>query len=293
MIRGAPARQPRALDPFPLNDPTPLPAAHCSPAPIAAAAGRIAGPTRAPARPPPPKPALPPKTKTLTNTPGSSDGTARLWRVDASGDAAYGGVEVATLEGHPEEVYALEWLEAAGGGSAPGGALLAASGEALMLWDVARASLVREYTPPGLPPPARRPKGAPPAYIFALAAQPRGGALLAATCADGVIRLWGRAGWDLTHLQDVKGHVRMGSAAGFSDDGHRLASFARDGSFVVLDVRKCVLPLFRGGGCRVGNLRGLGGLDGRQRAARTRDSRHPGLRRASADRPLTHRPPCP
>lgn len=57
---------------------------------------------------------------------------------------------------------------------------------------------------------------------------------------DGMLRLWGRNGSALQHLENLKLHKTMGSANAFSADGHRLISLGKDGSYLVLDVRRCV-----------------------------------------------------
>jgi WD40 repeat protein len=173
---------------------------------------------------------------------GGADGLVKLWRWEATARAdrgaggpaaavttSYGGEELATFEGHPEEVYALEFVARGGGnnggsGGGPGGEwLVAGSGESLFLWDVEAGRMVQEVTPPAPPtdgcssgaaaaaggePGAgeEQREGFPP-YVFSLAAQ-RGAAgasgLMATACCDGGVRLWQLGAARLELVADAK-----------------------------------------------------------------------------------------
>lgn len=55
--------------------------------------------------------------------------------------------ELAVLQGHPEEVYAIEFLHR-GAATAAADALVAASSESLFLWDLRVGRMIHEAMPP-------------------------------------------------------------------------------------------------------------------------------------------------
>ena len=114
---------------------------------------------------------------------GGADGVVKLWRCGGAGSGGgddgdssssgarlqrtYGARELAALGGHPEEVYALQFVSrhggadggtadsAAGSGDHAGSSgsqadwLVAGSGQSLFLWDVRAGALAHEAAPPG------------------------------------------------------------------------------------------------------------------------------------------------
>jgi WD40 repeat protein len=82
-----------------------------------------------------------------------------------------------------------------------------------------------------------------PAYIFCLAQHPLGSAL-AASCSDGVLRVWSFSGCSLALLAELGLHQGMGTACAFSPGGNLLLSGSREGEYVLLvrGVGGCPAP---------------------------------------------------
>jgi WD40 repeat protein len=91
---------------------------------------------------------------------GGADGVVKLWRGPAAAangshsNRSYAAEELLSFEGHPEEVYALEFVPPPGGDDSSGDSgssspwLLTASGQSLFLWDIEAGALVQEAAPP-------------------------------------------------------------------------------------------------------------------------------------------------
>ncbi|KAF5838401.1 WD40-repeat-containing domain protein [Dunaliella salina] len=152
---------------------------------------------------------------------GSADRTVRVWHVPDPSlpkTSSYSGQQLAVLEGHPEEVYHVEFLSESttndghpadglctergtGTGLMPvpqslaGRHLLAGSSESLFLWDLTNGMLVGQYNAPGtsgssVPPEAAMEEGFCHAYIYSCAHHPSRGPLLVCACNDGMLRFW-------------------------------------------------------------------------------------------------------
>ncbi|KAK9838098.1 hypothetical protein WJX81_001298 [Elliptochloris bilobata] len=176
----------------------------------------------------------------------SADTSVRLWRahggaVGNSSAAGYGAEEVAVLEGHPEEVYACEFV-------GPGGVqMVTASADELALWDLETRAVVGRGRPIATTADLAGgavPKRWQPGHVFCVRPQPPGaGALLAAACSDGALRLWDRGSGavgagDLAPVAAVRLHNAMGAAVAWDPAGRHVASVATDGTVVVMDVRR-------------------------------------------------------
>eukprot|EP00775_Hariotina_reticulata_P008994 gene8994-9167_t len=93
---------------------------------------------------------------------GSADHTVRVWQAGINEQQSYSGIELAALNGHPEEVYGVKFMTSSAGHnqlqpqeqqqnvppSLSTHMLLAASGEFLFLWDLQAARLVAQSAPP-------------------------------------------------------------------------------------------------------------------------------------------------
>lgn len=196
---------------------------------------------------------------------GSSDGVVCLWQPKEAAlmsryNLGHAGItQLARLEGHPEEVYAVVFLpgtnggsgslyDTGGGGAGLGGGtwggqrLVTASGESLFLWDLPTQRLLQQAHPPPLPAAlAGRQHEVPerwrPGYVFGLAAQPDG-PLLAATCSDGRLRLWARESNDsaVTPQCTLLWNKAMGADCTFGPNG-LFCAVSKDGSALVMDLR--------------------------------------------------------
>lgn len=188
---------------------------------------------------------------------GSSDGVVCLWhpRVEALSSrhnlGAAGVQHLASLEGHPEEVYACVFLPStsSGGTESSSGAggqsqrLVTASGESLFLWDLATQRQLQQVPPPPLPAGVggasdHVPERWRPGYPFGVAAQPDG-PLLGAACSDGRLRLWARQGSDgsIQPLCTLPWNQAMGADCCFGPDG-LFCAVSKDGSVIMMDVRQ-------------------------------------------------------
>lgn len=189
---------------------------------------------------------------------GSSDGVVCLWqpRQDALSSrhnlGSAGVRQLASLEGHPEEVYACVFLRSTNGGggdecgvgsSGQSQRLVTASGEFLYLWDVGTQRHLQQVPSP--PPPAgtggtsdQVPERWRPGYLFGVAAQPDG-PLLGAACSDGRLRLWARQGGDgsIHPLCTLPWNQAMGADCCFGPGG-LFCAVSKDGSAVIMDVRQ-------------------------------------------------------
>jgi hypothetical protein len=96
----------------------------------------------------------------------------------------------------------------------------------------AAAAELRPARPPAFAPAAEGPEPLP-AYIFSLAQHPQGSAF-AASCSDGVTRVWSCIGSSLALLAELGLHQGMGTACAFSQGGDLLLSGSREGEYVLL-----------------------------------------------------------
>mmetsp|Transcript_17419 Transcript_17419/g.41656 ORF Transcript_17419/g.41656 Transcript_17419/m.41656 type:complete len:440 (-) Transcript_17419:85-1404(-) len=168
---------------------------------------------------------------------GSADGTVALW--NCAGSEANGGVSLcpsARLTGHPEEVYACEFLR-----SCWGSRLASASGDSVFLWDPERPALLQRSSTRDEGIEALRLEDGPPdpglGYVFGLRESPAGG-LLAAACSDGHVCTWGlSAGGTIEPASRMRLHSGMACGIAISPDGRQLVSTSHNGELVVVDQR--------------------------------------------------------
>ena len=194
---------------------------------------------------------------------GSADGTVRIWEAPLEFEShSYGSKLKYILNGHPEEVYHVEFISVSSPEEGPGSPValprvLVASSESFYLWDLERQEIVQKADAPGTSGSRYNTEeafkiGYKGAYIFGCARQPSSssdaskGRLLAAACSDGALRLWAMddEGY-LSFLHSSKidpldsaanNKQLMLTACSFDSTGDRLACSARDGTVFVLDV---------------------------------------------------------
>ncbi|CAK0783444.1 hypothetical protein CVIRNUC_006643 [Coccomyxa viridis] len=176
----------------------------------------------------------------------SADTTVRLWRVGNADDdqqgPRFGAKEVQCLEGHPEEVYSCEFLDA----STEAMQLASCSEEKVFLWDVGTEKQLASAGPPsdiqheptGYDIPTRWQPG----HVFSLVAQPESGGILAGCCSDGSLRTWVRHDGALEPLKGLRLRNAMGSSCAWHQNGLHVALTFTSGDIAVVDIRTwCVV----------------------------------------------------
>lgn len=164
----------------------------------------------------------------------SADTTAQLWRVlpekASIGSGPSDGDLIQTLQGHPEEVYACEFVG--------NNQLLTASVDCLFLWDLQSGACLHQV--PGSQQPQTSGQAVParwrPGYVFSAKTQP-GGTLVATACSDGVLRVWDLRSQQLHTVCSLPLHEGMAAACAWDTYGHCLSSIATNGSITTVDMR--------------------------------------------------------
>ncbi|DBB01735.1 hypothetical protein WJX77_008173 [Trebouxia sp. C0004] len=164
----------------------------------------------------------------------SADTTAQLWRLPPEKVSIDSGLSdgdpIQTLQGHPEEVYACEFVGE--------NQLLTASVDCLFLWDLQSGACL--YQAPGSQQPQTSGQAVParwqPGYVFSAKTQP-GGSLVATACSDGVLRVWDLRSQQLHTVCSLPLHEGMAAACAWDAHGHCLSSIATNGSITAMDMR--------------------------------------------------------
>lgn len=133
-------------------------------------------------------------------------------------------------QGHPEEVYACEFLDQ--------NHLLTASSDRLFLWDIETGACIQQASgTPVSPDQGQLPARWQPGYIFSAEAQPSG-SLVATACSDGVLRVWDCRFGQMQNVCSVPLYRGMTAACAWDAEGHCIASVATNGEMVALDIRR-------------------------------------------------------
>ncbi|DBA84364.1 TPA: hypothetical protein ACH3X2_006216, partial [Trebouxia sp. C0005] len=163
----------------------------------------------------------------------SADTSAQLWQVPpekASIDSGLSdGEPLQALQGHPEEVYACEFVGE--------NLLLTASVDCLFLWDLQSGARLHQAS--GSQQPQISGQAVParwrPGYVFSAKSQP-GGTLVATACSDGVLRVWDLRSQQLHTVCSLPLHEGMAAACAWDAHGHCLSSIATNGSITAMEA---------------------------------------------------------